>query len=240
MKANPDMPQLPVRTRALAEGKLLYLAVPRLRDPSPFLRLDPDRLEVTPRAAAVHQGIGRARDPDVGGPDRPRRPDRLRHRGRQPGRRPHRQGWRLQRPRVRPGLRSGDRRRRHGDRDHGPRRPGPGRGPPRGRPRLPVSTWSSPPPRSSAPAPAAACWAASTGPSSTTTRSPPSPPSRPSGRRADPQPEGAASTASMAGVSMAKWASDRLAVLDGPAVHLGDVEGHAGRHDRALGAARPG
>jgi len=56
LKANPDMPQLPVRTRALADGKLLYLAVPRLRDPSPFLLLDPDRLEVMPRAAASIKG----------------------------------------------------------------------------------------------------------------------------------------------------------------------------------------
>ncbi len=137
VKANPDMPQLPVRTRALAEGKLLYLAVPRLRDPSPFLLLDPDRLEVTPRAAASIKGSAVHGIPTAVRPDRPRRPDRLRHRCRQPGRRPHRQGWRLQRPRVRPGLRSGDRRRRHGDRHHGPRRPGPRRGPPRDRPRLP-------------------------------------------------------------------------------------------------------
>lgn len=56
VKSNPDMPQLPVRTRALADGKLLYLAVPRLREAKPFLLLDPDRLEVTPRAAASIKG----------------------------------------------------------------------------------------------------------------------------------------------------------------------------------------
>ena len=56
VKANPDMPQLPVRARALADGKLLYLAVPRLRDAPPFLLLDPERLEVTPRAAASIKG----------------------------------------------------------------------------------------------------------------------------------------------------------------------------------------
>lgn len=39
IKANPDMPQLPVRKRALAEGKLVYMAVPRLRDEKPFVRL---------------------------------------------------------------------------------------------------------------------------------------------------------------------------------------------------------
>jgi len=39
IKANPDSPQLPVRRRALAEGKILYMAVPRLRDERPFIRL---------------------------------------------------------------------------------------------------------------------------------------------------------------------------------------------------------
>jgi 5-formyltetrahydrofolate cyclo-ligase len=39
VKANPDSPQLPVRKGALAEGKLVYMAVPRLRDERPFLRL---------------------------------------------------------------------------------------------------------------------------------------------------------------------------------------------------------
>src|SRR5258708_6504561 len=32
VKANPDLPQLPVRARALAGGKRLYMAVPRLAD----------------------------------------------------------------------------------------------------------------------------------------------------------------------------------------------------------------
>jgi 5-formyltetrahydrofolate cyclo-ligase len=33
------MPQLPVRRRALADGKLVYMAVPRLREEKPFIRL---------------------------------------------------------------------------------------------------------------------------------------------------------------------------------------------------------
>jgi 5-formyltetrahydrofolate cyclo-ligase len=37
LKANPDSPQLPVRRRALAEGKTVYMAVPR--DERPFVRL---------------------------------------------------------------------------------------------------------------------------------------------------------------------------------------------------------
>ncbi|MDB2259838.1 5-formyltetrahydrofolate cyclo-ligase [Halorubrum ezzemoulense] len=41
LKANPDAPQLPVRRAALRAGKTVYVAQPRLRDPNPFLRLDP-------------------------------------------------------------------------------------------------------------------------------------------------------------------------------------------------------
>ena len=41
LKANPDAPQLPVRRAALRAGKPVYVAQPRLRDPNPFLRLDP-------------------------------------------------------------------------------------------------------------------------------------------------------------------------------------------------------
>ena len=41
LKANPDAPQLPVRRAALRAGKTVYVAQPRLRDPDPFLRLDP-------------------------------------------------------------------------------------------------------------------------------------------------------------------------------------------------------
>jgi 5-formyltetrahydrofolate cyclo-ligase len=56
VKANPDAPQLPVRARALADGKLLYMAVPRLADERPFILLDPGRLEVPPRRAASISG----------------------------------------------------------------------------------------------------------------------------------------------------------------------------------------
>ena len=59
VKANPDAPQLPVRARALADGKLLYMAVPRLTDERPFILLDPGRLEVPPRHAASIAGSAR-------------------------------------------------------------------------------------------------------------------------------------------------------------------------------------
>jgi hypothetical protein len=66
VKSNPDAPQLPVRARALADGKLLYMAVPRLTDERPFILLDPGRLEVPPRRAASIAGsahVGRFRRP---------------------------------------------------------------------------------------------------------------------------------------------------------------------------------
>ncbi len=44
LKCNPDAPQLPVRRAALRAGKTVYVAQPRLRDPDPFLRLDPEEL----------------------------------------------------------------------------------------------------------------------------------------------------------------------------------------------------
>ena len=53
VKANPDAPQLPVRRRALREGKTVYMAVPRLRDERCFVELDPDALADPDAAAAV-------------------------------------------------------------------------------------------------------------------------------------------------------------------------------------------
>lgn len=58
VKANPDMPQLPVRAAALDDDLVVYMAVPRLREPEPFLRLDPAQLTVKPRAAASIKGSG--------------------------------------------------------------------------------------------------------------------------------------------------------------------------------------
>jgi 5-formyltetrahydrofolate cyclo-ligase len=39
VKSNPDAPQLPVRRRARHDGKTLYMAVPRLAEPEPFVRV---------------------------------------------------------------------------------------------------------------------------------------------------------------------------------------------------------
>jgi 5-formyltetrahydrofolate cyclo-ligase len=60
VKSNPDAPQLPVRAQALADGKLLYMAVPRLTDERAFILLDPARLDVPPRRAASISGSARA------------------------------------------------------------------------------------------------------------------------------------------------------------------------------------
>lgn len=53
IKSNPDSPQRPVRRRALEAGKIVYMAVPRLRDPMPFLRLDPDTIDDIDRATTI-------------------------------------------------------------------------------------------------------------------------------------------------------------------------------------------
>lgn len=41
---NPDAPQLPVRRAALADGKVLYMAVPRLKAEKCFVEIDPQKL----------------------------------------------------------------------------------------------------------------------------------------------------------------------------------------------------
>jgi 5-formyltetrahydrofolate cyclo-ligase len=56
VKANPDSPQLPVRSRALKDGKLVFMAVPKLAEPRPFVRLDPSRISGTVRSAASIKG----------------------------------------------------------------------------------------------------------------------------------------------------------------------------------------
>jgi 5-formyltetrahydrofolate cyclo-ligase len=60
IKANPDAPQLPVRARALADGKRLYMAWPRLAHDKPFILLDPRRIATPPRAVASINGSMKA------------------------------------------------------------------------------------------------------------------------------------------------------------------------------------
>jgi len=57
VKANPDSPQTHVRRLALEEGKMLVMAVPRLRDQHPFRLLDPRKLSAKQvREAATIKG----------------------------------------------------------------------------------------------------------------------------------------------------------------------------------------
>ena len=60
VKANPDSAQLPVRQRALEDGKTVYMAVPRLAGPEPFFALDPAHLSEPPRTAASISGASRS------------------------------------------------------------------------------------------------------------------------------------------------------------------------------------
>jgi 5-formyltetrahydrofolate cyclo-ligase len=52
VKTVPDRAQYPVRLLALQQGKLVYMAVPKLAEPKPFLLLDPEHLGADPRQAA--------------------------------------------------------------------------------------------------------------------------------------------------------------------------------------------
>src|SRR6202035_1479485 len=60
LKANPYSAQLPVRQRALEDGKTVYMAVPRLAEPEPFFALDPAHLSEPPRKAASISGATRS------------------------------------------------------------------------------------------------------------------------------------------------------------------------------------
>ncbi|TYC60630.1 5-formyltetrahydrofolate cyclo-ligase [Rhodobacterales bacterium] len=66
VKCNPDPPQIPVRLRALYEGKIVYAPVPELLRPFPFVRLDPEKLEgkgIQFELAATSQGFVEYGDP---------------------------------------------------------------------------------------------------------------------------------------------------------------------------------
>ncbi len=45
LKCNPDSPQRPLRQKALEDGKLIFMAVPRLRKEKCFICLDPKRID---------------------------------------------------------------------------------------------------------------------------------------------------------------------------------------------------
>lgn len=53
IKANPDSAQAPARKRALESGKIVYMAVPRLREMACFIELDPAGLPSLHRASSI-------------------------------------------------------------------------------------------------------------------------------------------------------------------------------------------
>ena len=59
MKSNRDAPQSYVRYAALTAGKVVYLAVPRLRTPRPFSELDPRVLDNAKlwQASSIRGGV---------------------------------------------------------------------------------------------------------------------------------------------------------------------------------------
>jgi 5-formyltetrahydrofolate cyclo-ligase len=64
VKSNPDKPQIPLRLRALQDGKILYAPVPELVKDYPFIELDPEALtrqgipfeDVAPIEGAMEHG----------------------------------------------------------------------------------------------------------------------------------------------------------------------------------------
>jgi 5-formyltetrahydrofolate cyclo-ligase len=63
LKCNPDAPQRPVRLRALRDGKVVFMAVPRLAAARCFIRLDPVRLRGRLAEAATIGGASRLGEP---------------------------------------------------------------------------------------------------------------------------------------------------------------------------------
>jgi 5-formyltetrahydrofolate cyclo-ligase len=53
IKANPDSPQAPARKSALIEGKIVYMAVPRLREKACFIELDPEKITDLRKASSI-------------------------------------------------------------------------------------------------------------------------------------------------------------------------------------------
>jgi 5-formyltetrahydrofolate cyclo-ligase len=59
LKMNPDSPQLALRARAIEDGKLVYMAVPKLTRDQPFTRLERSALVVPALEAASIDGAAR-------------------------------------------------------------------------------------------------------------------------------------------------------------------------------------
>jgi 5-formyltetrahydrofolate cyclo-ligase len=63
LKANPDSPQRAIRQKALEEGKIIYMAVPRLHSDKPFIELDPKKLKCSAYVASSIKGAAKFGEP---------------------------------------------------------------------------------------------------------------------------------------------------------------------------------
>jgi 5-formyltetrahydrofolate cyclo-ligase len=63
LKCNPDAPQRPLRLQALRDGKIVFMAVPRLRTARCFIRLDPSKLGGRLAEAATIGGASKLGEP---------------------------------------------------------------------------------------------------------------------------------------------------------------------------------
>jgi 5-formyltetrahydrofolate cyclo-ligase len=59
LKINPDSPQRAIRQKALEEGKIIYMAVPRLQSAKPFIELDPNKLQCSAYVASSIKGAAK-------------------------------------------------------------------------------------------------------------------------------------------------------------------------------------
>src|SRR5438445_11423589 len=59
LKVNPNSPQSAIRQKALSEGKILYIAVPRLHSENPLIELDPNKLKCSTYAPSSIKGADR-------------------------------------------------------------------------------------------------------------------------------------------------------------------------------------
>ena len=59
LKVNPDSPQRAIRQQALEEGKIIYMAVPRLHSNKPFIELNPKELKCSAYVASSIKGAAK-------------------------------------------------------------------------------------------------------------------------------------------------------------------------------------
>ena len=63
IKVNPDSPQRAIRQKALEEGKIIYMAVPRLHSDKPFIELDSKKLKCSAYVASSIKGAAKFGQP---------------------------------------------------------------------------------------------------------------------------------------------------------------------------------